>query len=479
MKWFHSLRWQLFILIFLISYIPLMLYSPVLFERMETYYLSQTEDTWLTRANMIATQIKEENYLVDSSNASLFESLINKLAKSTEDNCRVMVVDASGFVVMDSSNADIGKTLMNNAVISALNNSTPQTEKSDEYKALTVAVPVMDKQKKAVVGSVVMVSSLEGVFAPIDDLKDQVRILTLLIALISGLLSFVTSSFITKPLKALMKVVQKITNGQLNQQVEVVGNGEIAELGNAFNHMTKQLQRVEQSRQEFVSNVSHELKTPLSSIKVLTESLMFQEDVPVEIYKEFFEDINSEVDRLNSIISDLLTLVRLDQREIPLNIQEVNMGELLQGILKRLVPLAKKKSIDLIYESHREVMAEIDEVKLSLALTNLIENAIKYTPDGGRVNVSLQADLQDASIIVADTGIGIAKEEQSRIFERFYRTDKTRNRETGGTGLGLAITYKTVVMHNGSIGVESEEGKGSIFTVQIPLRHVWEGGSKA
>lgn len=476
MKWFQSLRWQLFVLIFLISYIPLMFYSSVLFERMETYYLSQNETTWLTQANMIATQIKEENYLVDSSNMSLFQSLINN--KSTDANCRVMVVDASGFVVMDSSDADIGKTLMNNAVISALLNNNYQTEKSDEYKALTVAVPVVNKQKN-VVGAVVMVPSLEGVFTPIEALKDQVRILTLLIALISGLLSFITSSFITKPLKGLMKVVQKITNGQLDQQVEVVGNGEIAELGNAFNHMTKQLQRVEQSRQEFVSNVSHELKTPLSSIKVLTESLMFQEDVPVEIYKEFFEDINSEVDRLNSIISDLLTLVRLDQREIPLNIQEVNMGELLQGILKRLVPLAKKKSIDLIYESQREVLAEIDEVKLSLALTNLIENAIKYTPEGGRVNVSLQADLQDASIIVADTGIGIAKEEQSRIFERFYRTDKTRNRETGGTGLGLAITYKTVVMHNGSIGVESEEGKGSIFTVQIPLRHVWEGGSKA
>ena len=476
MKWFQSLRWQLFVLIFLISYIPLMFYSSVLFERMETYYLSQNETTWLTQANMIATQIKEENYLVDSSNMSLFQSLINN--KSTDANCRVMVVDASGFVVMDSSDADIGKTLMNNAVISALLNNNYQTEKSDEYKALTVAVPVVNKQKN-VVGAVVMVPSLEGVFTPIEALKDQVRILTLLIALISGLLSFIPSSFLTKPLKGLMKVVQKITNGQLDQQVEVVGNGEIAELGNAFNHMTKQLQRVEQSRQEFVSNVSHELKTPLSSIKVLTESLMFQEDVPVEIYKEFFEDINSEVDRLNSIISDLLTLVRLDQREIPLNIQEVNMGELLQGILKRLVPLAKKKSIDLIYESQREVLAEIDEVKLSLALTNLIENAIKYTPEGGRVNVSLQADLQDASIIVADTGIGIAKEEQSRIFERFYRTDKTRNRETGGTGLGLAITYKTIVMHNGSIGVESEEGKGSIFTVQIPLRHVWEGGSKA
>ncbi|MBE6022819.1 MAG: cell wall metabolism sensor histidine kinase WalK [Cellulosilyticum sp.] len=475
MKWFHSLRWQLFILIFLISYIPLMFYSSVLLERMEAEYLSQTERTWVTQANMIAMQIREENYLVDSSNASLFKSLIN--TKSTDTSCRIMVVDASGFVVVDSSNADMGKTLMNHAVLGALNNSST-TEKSDEYTALTVAVPVMDKEKKAVVGAVVMVPSLEGAFTPIEDLQDQVNILTLLIALISGLLSFITSSFITKPLKTLMRFVQKITNGQLDQKVDVVGNGEIAELGNAFNHMTQQLQRVEQSREEFVSNVSHELKTPLSSIKVLTESLMFQEDVPVELYKEFFEDINSEVDRLNSIISDLLTLVRLDQREIPLNITQINLGDLIQGILKRLAPLAKKKSINLVYEGQREIIAEIDTVKFSLALTNLVENAIKYTPEGGNVNVMLQGDLQDALIIVEDSGIGIAKEEQSKIFERFYRTDKTRNRATGGTGLGLAITYKTVVMHNGSIVVESEEGKGSTFSVQIPLRHVWEGGTK-
>ena len=219
-------------------------------------------------------------------------------------------------------------------------------------------------------------------------------------------------------------------------------------------------------------------RLPLSSIKVLTESLMFQDNVPIEMYEEFFEDINSEVDRLNNIISDLLTLVRLDQREIPLNITEVNLNEMIQSLLKRLAPLAKKRSIDLIYECHREVMAEIDIVKLSLAITNLVENAIKYTPEHGTVTVILQSDLQDAIITVQDTGIGIAKEEQSRIFERFYRTDKTRNRETGGTGLGLAITYKTIIMHNGSIIVESEEGKGSTFSVQIPLRHIWEGGPK-
>ncbi|MEG0326601.1 MAG: ATP-binding protein, partial [Cellulosilyticaceae bacterium] len=213
-------------------------------------------------------------------------------------------------------------------------------------------------------------------------------------------------------------------------------------------------------------------KTPLSSIKVLTESLIFQDNAPVEMYKEFFMDINSEIDRLNNIITDLLTLVRLDQKEIPINIINTNLNEMTQAILKRLIPLAKKKDIKLIYESHKDIFVEIDEMKLTLAISNLIENAIKYTPEGGEVRVILQSDLQDVFITVQDTGIGIAKEEQSRIFERFYRTDKTRNRETGGTGLGLSITYRTVIMHNGSIQVESEEGKGSIFTVQIPLRYV-------
>ena len=475
MKWFHSLRWRLLILFFLVSYIPLMFFSSILLDRMESYYLKESQNAKLKQASMIARQIQEENYLVDNSNSSLFKKLINN--QSTESNGRVLVVDTSGFVVMDSSEAAINMTLMNGTVLSALNNQDA-AEKYEQLPVMIASAPVLDKDSKAVVGAVVLVSSIEDVFLPIADLKSQVNLLSLMIALLAALMSFATSSVITKPLKTLMKFVQKITNGQLDQKVTVVGKDEIAELGNAFNHMAEQLQRVEQSRQEFVSNVSHELKTPLSSIKVLTESLMFQEDVPVEMYKEFFEDINSEVDRLNSIISDLLTLVRLDQREIPLNITEVHLNEMIENLLRRLAPLAKKKNINLIYESHREVVAEIDTVKLSLALTNLVENAIKYTPDGGEVTVILQADLQDAIITVKDTGIGIAKEEQSRIFERFYRTDKTRNRETGGTGLGLAITYKTIVMHNGSIVVESEEGKGSTFSAQIPLRHVWEGGTK-
>ncbi len=442
---------------------------------METHFISKSELEWLSKANGVAVQIKEANYLKNDNTYNLLTSLIKNRSHEKDLNCRVVVVDKSGFVVADSSSTILNKTIMNSQVFSALNKKD-KAEKALDQPIMTAAVSVVDKEdKNKVLGVVILSASIQDIYTSLDKMKSQVYLLSLVTSLFTGLISFVTSSFITKPLKTLMKFVQKITTGQLDQKVDVVGKDEIAELGNAFNHMAEQLQRVEQSRQEFVSNVSHELKTPLSSIKVLTESLLFQDNVPVEMYQEFFQDINSEVDRLNNIISDLLTLVRLDQREIPMNITTVDLNEMTQNILKRLIPLAKKKEIKLIYESHKDITAAIDEVKFTLALSNLIENAIKYTPNGGEVKVIIQSDVQDAFITIQDTGIGIAKKEQSKIFERFYRTDKTRNRETGGTGLGLAITYKTIVMHNGSIQVESEEGEGSTFIIQVPLRHTWEG----
>jgi signal transduction histidine kinase len=462
-------------LFFIVSFLPLTIFSKLLLGSMETHFIRKSEFDWLSKANGVAVQIKEANYLQDASNYNLFMSLVKSRSNEKDLNCRIVVVDKLGFVVADSSGTVLNKTIMNSQVFSALSKKD-KAEKAPDQPIMTAAVSVVDKNdKNKILGAVILSANIEDIYTSLDKMKSQVYLLSLVASLFTGLISFITSSFITKPLKALMKFVQRITTGQLDQKVDVVGKDEIAELGNAFNHMAEQLQRVEQSRQEFVSNVSHELKTPLSSIKVLTESLIFEENVPVEMYQEFFQDINSEVDRLNNIISDLLTLVRLDQREIPMNITNVDLTEMTQNILKRLVPLAKKKEIKLIYESHKDITAEIDEVKFTLALSNLIENAIKYTPNGGEVKVIVQSDVQDAFVTIQDTGIGISKKEQSKIFERFYRTDKTRNRETGGTGLGLAITYKTVVMHNGSIQVESEEGEGSTFIVQVPLRHAWKG----
>ena len=241
---------------------------------------------------------------------------------------------------------------------------------------------------------------------------------------------------------------------------------------NALNKMLSRMKVLDESRQEFVSNVSHELKTPMTSMKVLADSLVGQENVPVELYQEFMQDIAVEIDRENKIITDLLSLVKMDKKASDLNIAEININQLLENILKRLKPIAEAKQVELILESYRPVVAEVDEVKLSLALSNLVENGIKYNSEDGWVRVTLNADHKYFYVSVADSGIGIPEESIDRIFERFYRVDKSHSREIGGTGLGLAITRNAIVMHRGAIKVKSEEHKGTTFSVRIPLTYI-------
>ena len=228
----------------------------------------------------------------------------------------------------------------------------------------------------------------------------------------------------------------------------------------------------DESRQEFVSNVSHELRTPITSIKVLADSLNMQDDVPVELYKEFMQDITKEIDRESKIIEDLLSIVRMDKAVSTLNITSVNVNELLEMVLTRLKPIAEKKNIEILFESFRPVVAEIDEVKFSQVISNLVDNAIKYNNIDGWVHVSLNADYQYFYIRVEDSGIGIPQESQDMVFERFYRVDKARSRQTGGTGLGLSIVKKIILMHHGTIKLHSEEGSGTTFTRRIPLNYV-------
>lgn len=232
------------------------------------------------------------------------------------------------------------------------------------------------------------------------------------------------------------------------------------------------LRAIDQSRQEFVSNVSHELKTPITSMRVLADSLISGDNVPVDIYREFMQDISDEIDRETKIINDLLTLVRMDKNATELNISSVNINNLVEQILKRVRPIAKTRSIEIIFERFRPVTAEVDETKLSLAVTNLVENGVKYNNDGGWVRVSVNADHKYFYIKVSDSGVGIPKDAQARIYERFYRVDKARSRETGGTGLGLAITKNVLQLHHGGIKLNSTPGEGTTFLVRIPLKYI-------
>ena len=236
--------------------------------------------------------------------------------------------------------------------------------------------------------------------------------------------------------------------------------------------MINRVEQLESSRQEFVSNVSHELKTPITSIKVLADSLLAQEGAPAELYREFMSDITEEIERENKIITDLLSLVKLDRTSGEMNISSININELLELTLKRLRPIASKRNIELIFESFRPVVAEVDEVKLTLAISNLIENAIKYNYDDGWVRISLNADHKFFYVKVSDSGVGIPEDVQDHIFERFYRVDKARSRETGGTGLGLSIARNAILMHRGAIKVYSKEKEGTTFTVRVPLNYI-------
>jgi len=392
---------------------------------------------------------------------------------SEELGVRIIIVEPNGRVI-DDSNRDaadslVGKTLLHPQVIEALNGgSSTKFYRDDEY-VLNIAEPIRDESSGRV-GAVLFVDGLEDVFIALAEIRTQLYLYSIVVGLFVMVLIFVMSHMLITPLRQIVRVVQRLAAGQLNMRIPVTSRDEYSILSRTFNDMTEKLEQVEKTREEFVSNVSHELKTPLTAIKVLSESILSQESVPEAVSREFMQDISSEVDRMVTITNDLLALVKVDQREQSLNLASTDINVLVEDILKRLSPIAEQKKVVLLYEQGRTAVTMADEIKLALAISNIVENGIKYTPKGGTVKVIVDCDHQNAFITIQDTGIGIPEEEQDKIFNRFYRVDKTRDRDTGGTGLGLAISRSTILLHNGSIKLTSSPEEGSVFVLRIPLR---------
>jgi signal transduction histidine kinase len=270
-----------------------------------------------------------------------------------------------------------------------------------------------------------------------------------------------------------MNLIQEMNKTSVKMEpVTVPNNVETAQIAQTYNEILVRLKHMDESRQEFVSNVSHELKTPITSIRVLADTLLSMGDAPPEMYRDFLSDISREIDREGTIIEDLLAMVRLEQTGAELEVTPININELLERVLKRLRPIAAEREIEVYLESFRPVIADVDEVKLERAFTNLVENAIKYNNDGGWVRVSLNADHNYFYVKIVDNGVGIPEDAVDKIFERFYRVDKARSRNTGGTGLGLSITRTIIRLHHGVVKVHSEYGSGTTFHIRIPLNYI-------
>ncbi len=315
-------------------------------------------------------------------------------------------------------------------------------------------------------------ASTDSITARLEELWRATETWLVAIAICVFALSILLSNWLVRPLRHMNQSIGGLVEGSLDGDLDIHDCTETEVISNTFNNLLAKLRLMEESRQEFVSNVSHELKTPLASMKVLADSLLMQEGAPVELYQEFMQDIADEIDRENSIISDLLTLVKTDRKTTELNVTPTDINEFLELILKRLRPIAATNNIELVFESNRSVNAEIDPTRLSLAFSNLVENAVKYNHENGWVRVTLDADHKFFYVKVSDSGIGIPEESIDYIFERFYRVDKSHSREIGGTGLGLAITRSAVVAHRGAIRVQSSLEEGTVFTVRIPIRYI-------
>ncbi len=388
-------------------------------------------------------------------------------------NGRALVIDEEYKVVKDTFGSDEGKTIIAPDVITCFSgNGTSFYD--DEAKYLDITTPIVETHgKESNIKGVILVSvSTDIIYDTMDELKQKANMI--IWALWLGIIfvgSFV-ANYMMKPFGRIAKGMEDVTEGYDTDYLHVDTYTETMDISDAFNKMLGRMKVLDDSRQEFVSNVSHELKTPLTSMKVLADSLLMQEDVPVELYQEFMTDIAEEIERENKIINDLLSLVKMDKKASKLNVKAENINELVERILKRLRPIATKQNVEVIFESFRPITAEVDEVKFTLAITNLVENAIKYNREEGSVQVSLNADHKYFYIKVSDTGIGIPQEDLDHIFERFYRVDKSHSREIGGTGLGLAIARNAVIMHRGAVKVHSEQGVGTTFTVRIPLNYI-------
>ena len=473
-EFMKSLKCRLIIMAIVLAIVPSMIVGNGILLSYEMRALSIRESEVMGQARIIANQIATSNYM--NGNGENVDTLRAQMGMLTSIyDGRVLIVDDNFQIIYDTYNLDDNKTIISDAVIKSFKGESTQIYDSDN-KYIEMSLPIIDPsdETKTVLGILVVSVSTDNIALNLSYLTQIANVIVFIVIVAVSFAGVLISIRMTQPFIKLSDGIANLHGGVGDEDLVVNDYTETLVVCEKFNEMMGKIKVMDESRQEFVSNVSHELKTPLTSMKVLADSINSMQDAPLELYQEFMGDITNEIERETKIINDLLSLVKMDKTAATLNIEPVNINELLEQIMKRLQPIADKQKVQLVLESFRPVTAEIDEVKLTLAISNLVENAIKYNKNDGEgwVHVSLNADHQYFYLRVEDSGMGIPEEDLEHIYERFYRVDKSHSREIGGTGLGLAITRNSILMHRGAIKAHSELGEGTTFDVRIPLNYI-------
>ena len=341
----------------------------------------------------------------------------------------------------------------------------------DEFRR-SAAGPVV--YRNMIVGAVYVYEADGEQAALLLGMQSNLRGISLLICAMVLVMSLLFSKALTARLGALLRAIRIVREGEYNHRVTLKGRDELTQLADEFNQLTDRLQTTEEVRRRFVSDASHELKTPLASIRLLTDSILQSQHIDEALAREFVGDIGEEADRLTRITEKLLTLTRLDTAP-PAHTGPVDVAAVVEKVRRMLVPLARAGEVDIRCRLEEGCVIRCTEDDLYQIAFNLMENAVKYNLPGGRVTVTLRRAEDTVELEVADTGVGIPQEDLDKVFRRFYRVDKARSRAAGGTGLGLSIVRDTVLAHGGTVSARAGEAGGSVFLVTFPA---WREGEE-
>ncbi len=431
-----------------------------------------------------------QNLMVKSSQnnlrsaAKVIESALMGLEKLTKENVatalegldesgadRIMVMDSAARVMYDTRDGGnaVGKYALYSVVTVALRGDDASYCRYDGTAFLSrVATPVVYHNQ--VVGAVYAYSYDTEQAGLLEAFRHNLLIISLMIALLVAGLSIVLSRMLTRQIGGLLQAIRNVREGAYSHRADASGTDEIAQIAAEFNSLTDRLQTTENARRRFVSDASHELKTPLAGIRLLTDSILQTEGMDEETTKEFVTDIGREAERLSRITENLLRLTRLDsgvvQQPYP-----VAVGPVLERVERMLNMVAAEKGVTISGQAEEDAVALATDDDVHQILYNLMENAIKYSAaENGFVRAEARVEDGRVVVTVTDNGIGIPDEDLLHVFDRFYRVDKMRSREVGGTGLGLSIVKDTVENRGGTITAgHGPEGVGTVFTVTLPL----------
>ena len=472
----HSIRFAMlttYVAVTLVALFLLCIYNINILS--ENLYSEKTMRLY-SKANIISQSISN-NWNLNDGNQEEEQQIVNLRLEAITDrllagtNIRGVITDNSYLVLYDNSREAnmTDKVFMRSVLKQALDGEQAESIfETDNGKTLTVSVPI--EVNGEITGGVYLAENLSSISDTIKAIKTSLILFSALLLFIIILISIGISYIITRPIAEFTEVARAISRGDFSRRAKVHGTREMSEMGQALNFMCDELNALEEKRKNFVSDVSHELKTPMAGIKLLCDSLVQAENPDMETVREFLTDMSEEIDRLTRIINRLLTLSRLDSTS-DMSISKVDISALCAGVVESLRKLAAEKEINVEYvmPDTANTFIHVDYDKIYECVYNIVVNAINYTPEGGHVQTRLKCDEKVCIIEVEDDGPGIPDSEKLKVFDRFYRLDDSRARDTGGTGLGLAITKEAVLLHGGEIVVTDSLSGGSIFTITLPM----------